>query len=65
MFEPWERRGIASAMLARARLDAPRYRWWTSGQMSHARGFWVKIAERCGLGYRIGDGCEHIESRVY
>jgi hypothetical protein len=63
--EEWQMRGIAAAMLERAQLDAPLYRWCTSGQYRHARPFWTKIAERTGLGYQPGNGCEHLERTGY
>jgi hypothetical protein len=60
--EGWKRRGLATAMLERARLDAPRYVWWTSGQLTDARPFWQKISKRTGFGYMPGKQCEHLDA---
>jgi len=56
----WQRRGIATAMIERARRRADGYTWRTSEQLADAVPFWRKIAERTGLGYRPADECQHM-----
>ncbi|HKE65058.1 MAG TPA: GNAT family N-acetyltransferase [Micromonosporaceae bacterium] len=56
----WQRNGIATAMVERARRDAGGYAWRTSEQLPDAVPFWEKIAVRTGLGYQEGEECKHM-----
>lgn len=62
VYEQRERQGVGSTLLRRARIEAPGYRWITTGHMSHAKGFWRLMAERSGYGYECAPRCAHMEA---
>lgn len=63
--------GLGTRAIELARLQAPGYRWFTSGQDRPAKTFWERIARRTGDGYfeekEWLHPCEHMEhdSRVW